>query len=421
MGARIERDVAIVGGGMVGMVAALALERAGFGVAVVDREAPEAMLADEHDGRASAIAWSSALLLRAIGVWPRIEDAAQPIRDIRVSDGPSRLHLHFDHRQAPRPDAAAPPPEAMGYIIENRALRAGLLDRLADASGISHVAPVELRPDDPLERDGAGVAVKLRDDREIRAALVVGADGRGSRIRQLAGIGTVGWRYGQTAIVCSAAHDRPHDGVAHERFLAAGPFALLPMVPGQGVAHRSSVVWTERSGHAPAMLALDDAAFGAAMTRRFGDTAGPLRLVGGRWSHPLGVMQATRYIDRRLALIGDAAHAIHPIAGQGLNLGIRDVAALVESLADAARLGLDPGDGAALARYQRWRRFETMVLIAATDGLNRLFATDARPIALLRDIGLAAVNGMPGLKRVFMSQAMGTLGDTPKLLRGLAP
>jgi 2-octaprenyl-6-methoxyphenol hydroxylase len=259
--------------------------------------------------------------------------------------------------------------------------------------------------------------VHLDDGRRVTAPLAVAADGRNSPMRDAAGIRVTEWAYAQTGIVCTVAHEKPHGAVAHEHFLPAGPFAMLPMVDDNGV-HRSSIVWTERRDLAPAMMALDDAAFAAEIERRFGFSLGRLTPIGGRFAYPLTLVHAERYVDRRLALLGDAAHAIHPIAGQGLNLGLRDVAALAETVVDAHRLGLDIGDALVLERYQGWRRFDNMVLLAVTDGLNRLFSNDIAPLRLVRDLGLAAVDRMPPLKRLFMRHAMGLVGDLPRLMRG---
>jgi len=264
-----------------------------------------------------------------------------------------------------------------------------------------------------LER-AACATLRLSDGSALRAALVVGADGRESTVRAAAGIALMAWRYPQTAIVCTVRHERPHRGVAHERFLAAGPFALLPLKD----PYRASIVWTESNRQVDAMMALDDAAFSREMTDRFGDSLGALAVEGRRWTWPLGLHHAARYVEARLALVGDAAHGIHPIAGQGLNLGLRDVAALAEVLVDARRLGLDIGSLAVLERYQAWRRTDNVALLVATDGLNRLFTTDLAPVRLARDLGLAAVNRLPPLKKLFMRHAMGLLGDLPRLTRG---
>jgi 2-octaprenyl-6-methoxyphenol hydroxylase len=408
-------DVAIVGAGLVGSTLALALGGAGFRVALIDREPPGVQTADAYDGRASAIALGSKRVLASLGVWDRLAPDAGPILDIRVSDGPSRLFLHYDHREVSD--------EALGYIVENRHLRRALAAALAGCPAVARRAGVAV---DAIERptgerptgaaaNTADVArLTVSDGSAIAARLVVGADGRGSRVRAAAGIPITAWRYPQTAIVCSVRHDRPHHAVAHERFLPAGPFALLPLRD----PHHASIVWTESETKVGAMLALDDAVLSREMTRRFGDSLGALAIAGARWTWPLGLHHAERYVDARLVLVGDAAHGIHPIAGQGLNLGLRDVAALAEVLVDQRRLGLDIGDALGLERYQRWRRPDNVALLIATDGLNRLFTVDAAPVRLVRDLGLAAVDRLPPLKKLFMRHAMGLLGDLPRLTRG---
>jgi len=261
--------------------------------------------------------------------------------------------------------------------------------------------------------DDSGTVATLGDATRIHARLVAAADGKDSPLRQAARIRTVEWRYKQTGIVTTVAHERPHAGIAVEHFLPAGPFAILPMT-----GNRSSIVWTEDAALAPHLVKLPDAEFAAELEARFGDFLGAIEPVGPRWSYSLSLMQAERYIGRRLALVGEAAHVIHPIAGQGLNVGIRDCAALAEAVIDARRLGLDIGDDAVLERYQRWRRFDAVLLAGVTDGLNRLFSNRIAPLKLLRDVGLAAVNRMPPLKRLLMQHAMGTLGSRPRLVRG---
>ena len=396
-------DVAIVGGGMAGMTLALALGQAGFRVVTIDRTPETTRTADAHDGRASAIALGSKRVFAGLGVWDRLASDAGPILDIRVSDGPSRLFLHYDHREVSD--------ESLGYIVENRHLRRALTAALDHCPLVTRRAPCGLTG---LARDGAAAHLALDDGGTLEAALAIGADGRESAVRASAGIAITAWRYPQTAIVCTVRHARPHRGVAHERFLGAGPFALLPLKD----PNRASIVWTERAERAGAMMALDDAAFSREMMRRFGDSLGEIAIEGARWTWPLGLHHAERYVDARLALVGDAAHGIHPIAGQGLNLGLRDVAALAEVLVDARRLGLDIGSEAVLMRYQRWRRTDNVALLIATDTLNRLFSTDLAPVKLARDLGLAAVNRLPPLKQLFMRHAMGLLGDLPRLARG---
>ena len=406
-GHMLRTDVAIIGGGMVGLTLGHALARSGLTAAVIDRESPALRADAGYDGRASAIAYGSRRILEGLDLWSGLADGACAIDDIRVSDGASRLFLHYDHTEIGD--------QPLGHIVENTAIRRVLIGAVDRSPGLLHLAPATAVT---MSYEGAAAAVTLADGRTVRAGLVVAADGRASLTRAAAGIAVTEQRYEQTGIVCTAGHARPHRNVAHERFLPAGPFALLPMTGLAEHPHRSSIVWTERNDLAPAMLALSDDAFGAEMTRRFGNTLGPLRVIGRRWSYPLGLLHASAYVRPRLALVGDAAHAIHPIAGQGLNLGLRDVAALAEVLVDAHRLGLDLGSPIVLERYERWRRVDAIALIAVTDGLNRLFSNDVVPVRVMRDLGLAAVNRLPGLKRLFMRHAMGTVGDLPRLVRG---
>jgi len=399
----------VIGGGLAGMTAGCALAGAGVATAVVDAAPRDDREERGYDGRASAIAFGSAQVFRGIGLWPRLAGDAGPILDIRVADGtlsggPSMLFLHYDHREVgDRP---------FGYMIENQVLRRALYAHADTLPALRHLAPARLAR---LERGAAGVAAELEDGRRIEARLAIAAEGRASPTREAAGIGVSRLPYDQTAIVCTVAHEREHDGVAVEYFLPSGPFAMLPMT-----GRRMNIVWTEKSALVPGLLALDDDAFLAELGRRFGGWLGRIALTGPRFSYPLGLQHAERYTDNRLALIGDAAHVIHPIAGQGLNLGLRDVAALAEAVVDARRLGLDPGGPYALRRYERWRRFDTIVLTAVTDGLNRLFSNDLPPLRLARDLGLAAVGRVPPLKRFFMRHAMGVVGDLPRLVRGEA-
>lgn len=407
-------EVLIVGGGLVGLSLGLTLAGAGMEVVVVDREDPATALAAAFDGRASAIARGSKQALAGAGIWSHLASAAQPILDIRVSDGhigqgASGFFVHYDHQEV---DGAP-----LGYIVENRAIRQGLHRAEAAAGSLRLEAPRQLLD---LTTETDRVVARLDDGRQIVARLAVAAEGRRSSLRAAAGIKTTEWRYPQAGIVCTIAHEQPHHGVAHEHFLPAGPFAVLPMTDADDGTHRSSIVWTEREALAPAMMALPEDRFAAEILRRFGDSLGAVTPIGGRWSYPLSLLHARRYVGQRLALIGDSAHAIHPIAGQGLNMGLRDIAALAETIVDARRLGLDIGDAAVLARYARWRRVDNVMLIAVTDGLNRLFSNDIGPLRLARDLGLAAVNRLPPVKRFFMGHAMGLVGDLPRLIRGEA-
>jgi len=398
------RDVLIIGGGLSGGTLAAALALGGLRVAVVDRAVPAQGLDACFDGRAFAIALSSQRLFAGAGLWEDMKAGAEPIADIRVSDGPSTLFLHYDHNDIGD--------EPFGYMVEARAMRQAIESGLEGSPEITRFAPAEIKS---LERTSAGVEARLNDGQTVRARLCVAADGRGSRTRIEAGIELTKWDYGQTAIVCTVKHQKPHQGIAHERFLPAGPFAILPLS-----GNRSNIVWTERGELAPQILALDDDAFMAELGRRFGDFLGPLTLASPRFAHPLSLQYAERSVDLRLALVGDASHGMHPIAGQGLNMGLRDVAAIAEVLTDAHRLGLDIGSGSVLENYERWRRFDNTLMLAMTDGLNRLFSNAIPPVTLARDLGLAVVNSLPPLKKVFMQHAMGLAGELPRLMRGEA-
>jgi 2-octaprenyl-6-methoxyphenol hydroxylase len=349
-----------------------------------------------------------------------VADQAEPILDIRISDAghdgrPSPLFLHFDHREAA---SGGGEPAPMGWIVENRFLRAALLRRLAACPHVELVAPDEVIE---TRRDPDRAELVLKSGRRVAARLVASAEGRFGAMREEAGIGARAWSYDQTAIVLVARHERPHRGVAQEKFLPGGPFAMLPMRDDETGQHRSSIVWSEQADLARRLLELDGPRFQAEFTRRFGDHLGRVEPTGPRWWHPLGLVHAERYVDTRLVLVGDAAHGLHPIAGQGYNLGVRDIAALVEVLVDTKRLGLDIGAADTLERYARWRRADNFAMVAATDLLNRLFSNDIKPIRLARDIGLAAVNRTPPLRRFFVRHAMGLVGDLPKLIRGERP
>lgn len=400
--ARRDVDLIVVGGGMVGVTLALAVARAGLAVLLCERDDPARLTDAAHDGRVTSVALGSHRLLAATGLWDALAPDAEPILDIRVSDDRSPLFLHFDH--------TALGPEPFGYMVPNTAIRRALYAAARTTANLALRAPVSLTA---LERGPGRVLASLSDGSTFAAPLAVAADGRRSGLREAAGIRALEWRYPQTAIVCTVAHERPHRGVAREHFLPAGPFAMLPMR-----GNRSSLVWTEREALAPAMLALDAAAFDAEVAQRFGDHLGSTRVDGPRWSFPLGLLHAERYVDHRLALVGDAAHAMHPIAGQGLNVALRDVAVLAELVVDAARLGLDLGDPGLLQRYERARRFDALTFLVATDGLNRLFSTDLAPVRLVRDFGLGLVNRLPRLKHGFMTRAAGVGAPLPRLLRG---
>ena len=417
---RQSSDVIVGGGGMVGLTLALALAQGGLQVAVADPVPSAALLDARFDGRVSALSYSTLRMFEALGVWPLLEKNAQPIRDILVTDAPlggapSPFSLHFDSSEIGRP---------MGAIAENRHIRGALFMALAAAPDISLIAPAALTG---LQSSPGGITASLSTGDTLRAQLAVAADGRDSPMRDDMGIGVIGWSYPQCGIVATVEHDRPHDGVAYEHFLPAGPFAILPMTPasggetaGQKNANRSSLVWTERDDVAPAMMELPDDEFNVQIARRFGSHLGTTKSAGPRWSYPLKFHLARAYVKPRFALAGDAAHGIHPIAGQGLNLGLKDAAALAETVLDAARLGLDIGSLDVLKRYERWRRFDSLTLAAATDGLNRLFSNDIAPLRVARDLGLGIVDGIEPLRKLFMRHAGGDIGKLPRLLKGKA-
>jgi 2-octaprenyl-6-methoxyphenol hydroxylase len=402
-------DVLIGGAGFAGLALAIALRQGlapSFSVTVAD----PALAGPPKDGRASAIVAAARRLFETIGVWRDIE--AQPILDMvvtdsRLADVVRRVFLSFD--------GDVEPSEPFAHMIENGPLLAALAAKAKDEG-------VALRPAAVTDLAFAAdrVNVRLANGEALAARLLVAADGARSAIRERAGIASHGWSYGQSAIVTTVAHERDHHGRAEEHFLPAGPFAILPLTRDAAVGHRSSIVWTEQAQEAARLVALPDAEFHAELERRFGLRLGEIAAVGPRRVLPLGLSVARAFIADRLALVGDAAHVIHPIAGQGLNMGLKDVAALAEVIVDAVRLGLDPGSLAVLERYQRWRRFDTMAMGIATDGLNRLFSNQSDVLRLVRDVGLGLVDRLPALKRLFIREAAGLVGEVPKLLRGEA-
>src|SRR5947209_1746611 len=399
-------DVLIGGAGFAGLSLAIALTQAlgpSFSVAVVD----PALAAQDKDDRASAIAAAARRLFETIGVWEAAAGRAQPILDMVVTD--SRLG------DAVRPvfltfEGEVEPGEPFAHMVENRHLVAALNAKAGEVGVVMRPTAVQ-----SFQATRTQIFAQLADGDTVAARLMVAADGARSNLRELAGIQTVGWPYGRSAIVTTVAHERDHHGRAEEHFLPAGPFAILPL---QG--NRASIVWTEESQEADRIVALTDDAFHAVLERRFGLRLGEIEVAGPRRAYPLGLSVARSFAADRLALVGDAAHVIHPIAGQGPNLGRRDVAALAEVIVDAVRLGLDPGAGDVLDRYQRWRRFDTMAMGVATDGLNRLFSNRSDVLRLVRDVGLGLVDRLPALKGLFIREAAGLVGDVPKLLRGEA-
>lgn len=400
-------DIIIAGAGMVGVTLALGLARRGLAIAVIDREPLSTRLDPTFDGRTTAVSFGAHRLLKRLDAWEGIAPYAEPILDIRVSDANSPFFLDYHYREVGT--------HPFGWIVENRCIRKALADAAAEYDNIIPITPAEPFA---LHRTDHAAEITLMDGRVLRAGLVVGADGRRSRIRDMAGIGTFSADYKQTAIVCTIAHEQPHHGLAQERFLPAGPFAVLPMQEDKNTKFwRSSLVWTERSADAPLLMRLPEAEFIQEIRERTGDYLGEIRTTGPRFSYPLQVMHAKRYASPRVALAGDAAHGIHPIAGQGVNLGWRDVAVLTELVGEHARLGLDIGDMAMLRHYERWRRADNLTMLAVTDGLNRLFSNHLPPLKLARGLGLWAVGQLPPLKKLFMRDAMGLTGDLPALMQ----
>ncbi len=417
MNETIEVAACVLGAGPVGATLAATLAAAGLPVAVVDRQPLPPMELADFDGRAYAVALTSKRLLEAAGVWGRLPEPPCPILDIRVADGrpgerASSLSLHFRAEEVG--------PEPFGFMVEARSLRVALNARLPRLPNLRVFAPGEAAA---VERRAEGATVRLRSGELIRARLVVGAEGRNSPTRRAAGIRMAVLHYHQIGMVGAFAHEKPHRNVALEQFLPNGPFAQLPLSgPGSygtaALPHASAYVWTDRTEVARTVLALPDAQFGRELRRRLGDHLGQVRPIGRRWSYPLSAMDVSRWIDTRLALVGDAAHGVHPIAGQGLNLGFRDVAALAEEAIAAWNAGGDPGAAPVLARYQARRRPDTLLMLSGMHALERLFGNDFGPVRLARRLGIAAVDRVPALKRAFARQAMGLGPGVTGLLAG---
>jgi 2-octaprenyl-6-methoxyphenol hydroxylase len=403
-----DTDILIVGGGLNGPALALALAQGGFRVTVIDARAAPARAEAGFDGRAYALAIASKRLLSMIGVWPAVADRVQPILQIKASDGlagtgPAPFFLTFDHAEIEE--------GPMGFMLEDRHLYAAFLHAMAAQPNIHLMSGETVTAQ---EARTAAVSVTLASGGTITASLLIGCDGRGSGTAARAGITRSGWGYDQTALVTAIHHDLPHNGIAHQYFLPGGPLAILPLHGG----HHSSIVWSEDAVAAAAIQALPDAEYLAALRPRFGDFLGDIALAGARFTYPLSLSLAQRFIAPRLALVGDAAHGVHPIAGQGLNLGLRDVAALAQVVIEASRRGEDVGAPDVLDRYQRWRRFDATALALGMDAVNRVFSNDNPILRMGRDLGLGLVNASPALRRAFIRQAAGLSGDLPKLLAG---
>ena len=399
-------DIAIVGGGLNGPALALAAAQVGLRVIVLDATSHKPRKNAKFDGRAYALALASKRLLAAVGVWENVAQDAEPMLNIRVSDGragvgASPFFMDFDHAELEE--------GPMGYMVEDRHLRYALQAAMQTSPLIEYRLATRVTGQ---STGPEGVTLSLANNQKITTRLLVGADGRQSGTAARAGITYTGWQYGQTALVCAVEHDRPHGGVAHQFFMPAGPMAVLPLS-----ARRSTVVWSEKTDSAVVIKTLDDAAFLDVLRPRFGDFLGNIAPTGGRFSYPLGMMIAKSYIAPNVALIGDAAHGVHPIAGQGLNAGLRDVAALIQVLSEAKQRGEDFASQPVLARYQLWRRFDATALAVTTDGFNRLFSNDNPILRLGRDLGMGMINAMPKVRRGILREAAGLTGDLPDLMR----
>ena len=411
-----DADVIIAGAGMAGATLGLALARAGLRPVLIDPAPFSAQVAPSFDGRSSAIAYAAFRQWRTLGLAPALEPLSQRIEQILVTDGrapgplsrgPGPFFLRFDADEIA--DRAGGEP--LGYMLENRHVRSALAEALA-AQGVEVLAPARVAS---ASFDARAASVTLGDGRILRAPLAVGAEGRGSVIREAAGIGSLGWNYRQTAVVATVGLARPHGGVAHEYFLPSGPFAILPLTDD-----RASLVWTESDRRAAALKAARPELFHAHLQRRIGEHIGEARVEGPVFTYPLALQLAERVAGARVALLGDAAHGVHPIAGQGLNLGLKGAAALAEVIVDASRLGEDIGAEAVLERYAAWRRFDTATLSAGMDAFVRLFSNDNPALRLARGLGMAAVNRIGPARRFFMQEAGGGVGDLPRLLKGEA-
>lgn len=398
-------DVAISGGGFAGMTLAITLAQAGVKTIVIEKSTISNMLEPNFDGRVTAVALGSRYVLEQANVWADMLPYAEPIMDIRVSDGAMPFFLHYDHKDVIESTGGAP----FGYIIENRYIRQAMAIKAHQTPNLTLLENDSVRS---FEASEQAITIHTHSGHVLNAALLVGADGKHSIIRKLAGIREMNWGYRQSAIVCTIAHEKPHDGLAQERFLPAGPFAALPMT-----GNRSSLVWVEPEDRVQLYLDLPEEEFVQEIEERIGGHLGRISVVGKRFSYPLSLMHAKDYIADRVALIGDAAHAIHPLAGQGVNLGFRDVAVLSELILKEHVAGDDIGTNDVLRHYQQWRRFDNVAMLAVTDIFNRLFSNNILPIQLARGLGLWAVNQAKPLKRFFMHHAMGLVGDLPSAIK----
>ena len=403
---KFDTDITIVGGGLNGPILAIALARAGITTTVIDALTTKVRKNAAFDGRSYAVALTSQRLLKNIGLWEPLSDDAQPMLEIKVTDGragegPSPFFIHFDHAEIED--------GPMGYMVQDRHLRRTLLEAMAENPLIKHL---EGQTVTNQVVEGAGVTVTLESGKTLTSRSLIGCDGRGSGTATRARIKRIGWGYGQTALVCAIEHEKPHGGIAHQFFMPTGPLAILPLT-----GNRSSIVWSESEANATAFNALNDEDYLTMLRPRFGDFLGEISLTGTRYSYPLSLSMTEQLVTDRTAIVGDAAHGLHPVAGQGLNAGMRDIAALVQIITEAQNRGEDYGSLAVLKRYEEWRRFDNTALALATDTFNKLFSNNNPFLRLGRDLGMGLINKMPSLRRGFMREAAGLSGDLPDLMR----
>lgn len=396
-------EVIIIGGGPVGVATACALAQGGLAVLLMDRGNPDVPM---PDGRLLAIAHASKNLLNRIGVWEQVKDVAAPIETIKILEDHSQARAVFDHRLVGD--------EPMGYMVEMPRFRQALIHQSKTFKNITWYAPAEIAF---LERDSFGVRVTCVDGFSATAPLVIGADGKESWVRQQTDIKLTSWAYNQRALTCTITHEHPHGNVAYEWFFPGGPFAVLPQVSGTEGIHKSSIVWSDEPTKIRTLMALDEVSFYREVGKHMEHVLGAVTAVGQRWDYPLGAHVVDRYVDQRLALIGDAAHLVHPVAGQGLNLGFRDVGALVDVLLKAQALGSDLGSQTTLKMYERWRRFDNLTMLGSMDGLIRLFSNNNTVLREMRRVGLKVVDHFPFAQKCCMRAAMGHLGNVPKMLQ----
>lgn len=397
-----QTEIIISGAGVIGMTLAFSLAEHGIGTTIIDSIDIEASLNDDFDGRSYAISYAPFIMLKTLGLWDKIGHRAEPINEIHVTDGDCPAFLHFDEQELGN--------GPLGQMVEVRHIRAGLYNAIKDHKNITLITSNKINEAENLE---SLVSVTLESGEQVNCNLLIAAEGRGSHLRQLYDINIREWKYKQTGIVTTVEHELPHQGIAHEKFYPSGPFAILPLKD-----NRSSIVWCEPPERAETIMNLNEAGFNAELKKKFGDFLGEVTSLGLRWSYPLSMQLADNYTANRFCLIGDAVHGIHPIAGQGFNLGLRDIAALTEVLVDAKRVGADLGSELVLERYVQWRRTDNNILALGMDGLTRLFSNDNPVITFGRRLGIAAVEEMPTMKKFFMKHARGTVGKLPKLLKG---